>query len=126
MTGIVKKLFLVMEIDQFDQNSQYGQPSAVLPPHSSKMVWAILCTLFCCLVGGVVAIVYSAESNSLYNSSLLSMNEQTRQNLYYESERKNKTAQTWIIISLVWGCLYLILAAVLWSMGILAGLLSFI
>lgn len=113
-----------MEINQFDPNSQYGQPMAVLPPHSNKMVWAILCTIFCCLVGGIVAIVYSAESNSLYNSALMSLNDQTRQNLYYESERKNKTAQTWIIISLVFGCLYFIILGVLWSLGMLAGILS--
>lgn len=115
-----------MEINQFDQNAQYGQPSVVLPPHGNKMVWAILCTLFCCLVGGIVAIVYSAESNSLYNSALLSLNDQTRQNLYYESEKKNRTARTWIIISIVWGCLYVLVMAVLWSMGMLAGLLSLV
>ena len=120
-----------MDNNQFDPNSQYWrnscpQPNVVLPPHGNKMVWAIRCTLFCCMVGGIVAIVYSAESNSLYNSALLSLDDQSRQNLYYLSEKKNKTAQTWIIVSIVWGCLYLILLMILWSMGLLAGLLSMV
>jgi hypothetical protein len=32
-----------------------------LGPAQSPLVWAILCTLFCCLPGGIVAIVYSAQ-----------------------------------------------------------------
>ena len=113
-----------MDNNQFGYDSQYSQPNVVLPPHSNKMVWAVLCTLFCCLVGGIVAIVYSAESNSLYNSALLTLNDQTRQNLYYESEKKNKTAQTWITVSIIFGCIYLIAFMVLWSLGIFAGLLA--
>jgi interferon-induced transmembrane protein len=31
-------------------------------PHvPNNLVWAILCTLFCCLPGGIVAIVYAAQ-----------------------------------------------------------------
>ena len=43
--------------------------------HSNRMLWAILSTLFCCLVGGIVAIVHSSKSNSLYNSALLAQDE---------------------------------------------------
>lgn len=34
----------------------------------SNLVWAILCTIFCCLPLGIVAIVYAAKVDSLYNS----------------------------------------------------------
>lgn len=35
-----------------------GAPRAPIPNH---LVWAILVTLFCCLPGGIVAIVYAAQ-----------------------------------------------------------------
>lgn len=34
----------------------------------NNMVWAILCTLFCCLPLGVVSIVYAAKVDGLYRS----------------------------------------------------------
>ena len=35
---------------------------AIGRPHvPNNLVWAILCTLFCCLPGGIVAIVYAAQ-----------------------------------------------------------------
>ncbi len=34
----------------------------------SNLVWAILCTIFCCLPLGIVAIVYAAKVDGLYNS----------------------------------------------------------
>jgi len=75
----------------------------VLPPHNNKMVWSILCTIFCCLVGGIAAIIYSSKSNSLYNAALISSDDSLRQSLYYQSEDKNKTAQTWITVSIICG-----------------------
>ncbi len=38
------------------------------PRPDSNLVWAILCTIFCCLPLGIVAIVYAAKVDSLYNS----------------------------------------------------------
>lgn len=37
---------------------------AVAPPN--YLVWAILATLFCCLPGGIVAIVYAAQVDSKF------------------------------------------------------------
>ena len=33
-------------------------------PAESPLVWAILVTLFCCLPGGIVAIIYAAQVNT--------------------------------------------------------------
>ena len=38
-----------------------GAPQGSPPP--SNLVWAILCTLFCCLPLGIVSIVYAAQVN---------------------------------------------------------------
>ncbi len=38
------------------------------PRPDSNLVWAILCTVLCCLPLGIVAIVYAAKVDSLYNS----------------------------------------------------------
>lgn len=44
-----------------DKNMGYEKPK-------SNMVWAILCTLFCCLPFGIVAIVNASKVDSLYYS----------------------------------------------------------
>lgn len=41
-------------------------PRGVSPPN--HLVWAILATLFCCLPGGIVAIVYAAQVESKFNA----------------------------------------------------------
>jgi len=75
----------------------------MIPIHSDKMVWAILVTIFCCLVGGIIAIVKSAQSNSLYNSAILARDNDVRNTLFAQSEEKNRSANTWIIISVIVG-----------------------
>lgn len=75
----------------------------ILPPHSNKMVLSIICTIFCCLLGGIIAIVYSSKSNNLYNAAMCSNDVALRQSLYYQSVSCNKTATTWIIISIIVG-----------------------
>ena len=71
--------------------------------HSNRMLWAILSTLFCCLVGGIVAIIHSSKSNSLYNSALLAQDENLQQSLYMQSELENRSAKNWIIGSIIFG-----------------------
>ena len=98
-----------------------SQPSSIiLPPHNDRMVWAILTTIFCCLVGGIIAIVFSSESNRLYSSAIYASDDITRQSLYLQSEQKNNTARTWIIINLACGALYVITFIVLLAAGVLA------
>ena len=107
----------------------YNQPqgsSFILPPHKNKMVWAVLITLFCCRIGGIVAIVYSSKSNSAYNSAMFTNDDNLKSNLYYESERYNKTAQTWITVSIIVGILGLAVngIAVLQGSDVLSGYLN--
>lgn len=66
---------------------------------------SILITLFCCLIGGIIAIIYSSKSNNLYTQAMITMDSELRQYLYLESEAKNKTAGTWIWISILGGVL---------------------
>ena len=95
----------------------------ILPPHKNKMAMSIICTLFCCLIGGIVAIVYASKSNSLYESAMFASDNSLRQNLYFQSDMSNKTAQTWITISLITGLLYVILMIILAAVGALAEML---
>ena len=41
------------------------QPPAAQAP-KNYLVWSILVTLFCCLIPGIVAIVFSAQVNGLW------------------------------------------------------------
>lgn len=54
------------------QQQPYYQPHYVQGPPPSKpdnhLVWAILCTLFCCLPLGIVSIVYSSKVDGLYRA----------------------------------------------------------
>ncbi|MDO4736821.1 MAG: CD225/dispanin family protein [Bacteroidia bacterium] len=112
-----------MEINNSQMNQQYANNSApsFLPPHSNMMVWSILVTIFCCLVGGIVAIVYSARSNDLYNCAVMTQDERMRQYLYNESVNKNSTAKTWILISV----LAMVIIAILYFVFI-GGLLALV
>ena len=75
-----------------------------LPPHRSIMPWAILTTLFCCQLGGLISIILSAKSNSLYSQAFYMSSDPTqRMMLYEQSESKNKQARLWIILSLLLG-----------------------
>lgn len=42
----------------------YGQPPG--PPPENNLVWAILCTVLCCLPLGIVAIIKANEVNTLW------------------------------------------------------------
>ena len=96
-------------MEEIQPNPQTAERSPViLPPHSNKLAMSIICTIFCCLISGIIAIVYSAKSNSYYNSAVLVPDEPTKMNLYYQSESYNNTAQTWNIVSIVFGVLYVI------------------
>ena len=96
--------------------------SYMLPPHSNKMAMSIICTLFCCLIGGIIAIINSSKSNSLYNSAVLATDDSMKQSLYYQSEEYNKKAKLWNTISLACGVIYLVSIAILAATGSLAAL----
>ncbi|MBO4944829.1 MAG: CD225/dispanin family protein [Muribaculaceae bacterium] len=62
------------------------------PMPDNYLPWAIVVTLCCCLVGGIVAIIYSSKVSQLYN-----------QEDYAGAQRASKTALTWIWISVASG-----------------------
>ena len=70
----------------FDAN---GKPA--VPNH---MVLAILTTIFCCLIGGIVAIIYSAQVNT-----------KLAQGDIAGAQSASKTAMGWIIVNIVIGLL---------------------
>ena len=83
-----------MEILDPQVNRSYGQYGFILPPHNNRMAMSIICTIVCCLVGGIIAIVYSAKSNELYTSATVASDDSLKQSLYLQSEQKNRTART--------------------------------
>lgn len=77
-----------------------GQPSL----HSGKMpdtylVWSVLATILCCLIPGIVAIVYSSSVSSKFYAGDVE-----------GARRASRNAQIWVIVSVVvgiiWGTLY--------------------
>ena len=81
---------------------------------------SIIVTIFCCLIGGIIAIINSSKSNELYNNAVLTSDEDLKQKLFLQSEQKNKTAQTWITVSLVVGIVWVLLYIILLTTGVLA------
>jgi len=66
----------------------YGMPAPTAPRPSNYLVPAILATLFCCLPGGIVSIVYAAQVNSKWDSGD-----------YNGALNAAKNAKTWFWIS---------------------------
>ena len=76
---------------------------------SNHMVGAVLTTLFCCLVGGIVSIVYSAKVNT-----------RLAQGDVAGAQAASKVALRWIIANIILGALVPIIGII----GILMGALS--
>lgn len=75
--------------------SPYAPPTAHLGSGAGAdipnyLVWSILVTLFCCVPGGIIGIIYSNKANSAK-----AMGD------YAGALQANKTAKTWIIVSVV-------------------------
>lgn len=75
----------------------------------NHMVGAILTTLFCCLIGGIIAIIYSSQVNSK-----LAMGD------IEGAKAASKTAKTWIIVNL---CVGLAIALIYLLVGVVAAAL---
>jgi hypothetical protein len=80
------------EYDDYDDDydDEYDDRGRRAPPN--YLVFSILVTLFCCLIGGIIAIIYSAQVNSRW------MNRD-----YAGARRASQTAFTWCWVSLVIG-----------------------
>lgn len=69
---------------------QYERPEGPMPP--SYLLWAILSTILCCFIPGIVAIVFSSMVSTRYYAGDL------------EGARKaSRQAEIWIIVSIVLG-----------------------
>lgn len=60
----------------------------------NHMVGAVLTTLFCCLIGGIIAIIYASQVNT-----------KLAQGDIAGAQAASKTANTWIIINVCCGLL---------------------
>lgn len=65
-------------------------PAEPMPP--TWLLWAVLSAVFCCTVAGIVAIVFSALVSSRYFAGD-----------YAGARRASRTAEIWIIVSIVLG-----------------------
>ena len=90
-----------------NQNS-FNYSNSQLPPSKpdSNLVWAILCTVLCCLPFGIVSIVYAAKVDSLWYSG--------RQQEANDASNSAKKWALWgAIISLVGTFLYIMIYVVI-------------
>lgn len=98
---------------------QPQQSTFLLPRHSNMMAWSVIVTLFCCLIGGIIAVVSSSKSNSCYQNAQSALDDNSRRGFYEESEKYNKRAKTWIWLSIGICVVFMILAFVLQATGVL-------
>lgn len=87
-------------------------PAAALPPKpASYLVPAILVLIFCCQIGGIVALVYSSQVDGKYSRGD-----------YAGAQSSAETARLWVLISVVVGVvLNLGLIAVIVAGGMAGG-----
>ena len=67
------------------------------------LVWAILCTVLCCLPLGIVSIVYSTKVSGLW-----------AQGRYAEAQAAANNAKKWAIISAIVGAVIAVIAVILY------------
>lgn len=77
------------------------------PRPKSHLAGAILVTLFCCQIFGIVSIVFAAQVDSAYNRGDAK-----------EAERLSQQAMTWINVSLITGLVFTILYVILVAAGV--------
>ena len=80
---------------------QFQRPTEPMP--ETYLVWSVIITILCCLIPGIIAIIYSASVSSKYYQGNLE-----------GAKRASRMAQIWCIVSVVtgiiWATLYLPLA----------------
>jgi len=72
------------------------------PRPKNYLVPSILATIACCLVTGIISIVYSTQVNSKYEAGDI-----------VGAEKASKTAKTWLIVSVVIGLLGWIIGVII-------------
>ena len=96
------------------QQEGYYQPNYAQdqqPPMKpdNHLVWAILCTLFCCLPFGIVSIVYSSKVDGLYSARD-----------YVGAQQAADNAKKWAM----WGAICGGIVLVIYIIAIIAGVAS--
>jgi hypothetical protein len=83
--------------------ANYAAPvnNVVVPNH---MVGAILTTLFCCLIGGIIAIVYASQVNT-----------KLAQGDIAGAQAASRTANGWIIANVIFGLIIPVFYAILFA-----------
>jgi hypothetical protein len=87
----------------YGQYEPQPQPSYAQPQHETRkqptepkptnyLIWAILCTIFCCLPFGIVSIVYAAKVDNLWNAGQ-----------YYEAQDASRKAKIWLLVGAIIG-----------------------
>lgn len=89
------------------------EPAPVGPagsePPPSNLVWAILTTVLCCLIPGIVSIVFASQVNSKW-----AMGD------YAGAREASRKARLWAIIAAVLGIVILVLYGVALAAGLMA------
>lgn len=89
-------------------SEQINQPQA---PPSNYLVFAILATIFCSKIIGIVSIVFAAQVNSKWNAGD-----------FEGAVTASKNAKLWAWISVSVGVAIVIIMGMLTTFGILAGI----
>lgn len=92
-------------------NGQNFQPSGTPPPN--YLVFAILTTIFCCQILGIVSIVFAAQVNSKWNSGDIQ-----------GAMDASKNAKLWAWIAFGSGIIIAVAMALLAVFGVLAGIIG--
>lgn len=113
----LRPLFVAPPQTPYDRQYQqpYQQPYQQQPPYNQKpnnyLVFSILVTLFCCLIGGIVAIVYSSRVDGKW-----------MQGDFVGAYKDAQSAKNWCIWSVVIGVICNGLAAIAY-IGMLGAIL---
>jgi len=89
-------------------NEQHFQPTGTPPPN--YLVFAILVTIFCCQILGIVSIIFAAQVNSRWNAGDVQ-----------GALDASKNAKLWAWIGLGSALIIMMIVATLAVLGIFAG-----
>jgi hypothetical protein len=91
-----------------NEQQQFQQPQT---PPPNYLVFAILTTIFCCQILGIVSIVFAAQVNSRWNSGDIQ-----------GALDASKNAKLWAWIAFGSGFIIAIVTVILAMLGVLAGI----
>lgn len=84
----------------WNRGAEWNQMPEREPMPETYLVWSVIVTILCCMVPGIVAIIFSSNVSSRYYAGDIE-----------GAKRASKRAQIWIIVSVVtgiiWATLYL-------------------